>query len=206
VPKTDFKVESRALYAPPRGSFTEIVVPPMVFLAIDGQGDPNTSQAYREAVEALFAASYAAKFLSKREDDLDYVVGPLEGLWSADDLEAFARRDKSRWSWTMLVRQPEWLAPSILERALAAAAQKHLVAAPALRREVLDEGLCVQTLHVGSYDAEAPVIADLHGTYLPAHHLVATGRHHEIYLNDPRRTEPAKLKVVLRQPVARDPE
>jgi hypothetical protein len=175
----------------------------MTFLAIDGHGDPNTSEDYRNAVEALFAVSYAAKFISKHKADRDYVVAPLEGLWSAQDLSAFTRGDKSQWSWTMLIRQPDWVSATMIDQAQTTAGKKRLPAGPLVRCETFEEGLSVQTLHVGSYDNEAPLIAELHHTYLPAHDLTPNGKHHEIYLNDPRRTEPAKLRVVLRQPVTR---
>jgi len=200
--KTDLRAERKDLYSPPRGRFVEVVVPPMTFLAVDGHGDPNTSDDYRHAVEALFSVSYAAKFLSKRELGRDYVVLPLEGLWDAADLTAFERGAKGEWSWTMMVRQPEWLPATLLERALEGAQAKRLPALPLVRYQSLAEGSCVQTLHVGSFDDEAPLLRTLHQDHLPQHGLVPTDRHHEIYLNDPRRTVPAKLKVVLRQPVA----
>lgn len=203
--KTDLKAARKDLYAPPQGSFTEVVVPAMTFLAIDGHGDPNTAEDYRHAVEALFAVSYAAKFLSRRELDRDYVVAPLEGLWWAQDPTVFRRRDKGEWSWTMLIRQPDWVSGAIVDQARHSAEKKGLPAAALARCEAFEEGRSVQTLHVGSYDDEGPVIDELHRTYLPAHDLVLNGKHHEIYLNDARRTVPAKLKVVLRQPVAPRP-
>lgn len=199
--KTDLKTRRKDLYSPPAGRFVEVVVPEMTFLVVDGHGDPNTSPDYWHAVEALFAVSYAAKFLSKRELGRDYVVLPLEGLWSAEDLTAFVRGAKNEWSWTMMIRQPEWVDAAMLGRARDGAQAKRLPALPLLHWQTLTEGLCVQTLHVGSYDDEAPLLRELHQRYLPAQGMTPTGRHHEIYLNDPRRTPPAKLKVVLRQPV-----
>lgn len=203
VDKVDLKTERRDLYSPPRGRFVEVDVPPMTFLADDGHGDPNTGDAYRHAVEALFAVSYAAKSLSKRELGRDHVVLPLEGLWSATDWTAFERRVKQDWSWTMLIRQPEWVDAALLDRARDGVRARGLPALPLVRTLALAEGRCVQTLHVGSYDDEAPLLRSLHRDHLPERGLVPTGPHHEIYLNDPRRTDPAKLKVVLRQPVAR---
>lgn len=199
--KTDFKTDRKDLYAPPRGRFVEVTVPTMTFVAIDGHGDPNTSDDYRDAVEALFAVSFAAKFISKRELDRDYVVAPLEGLWSANDPAAFVLREKNKWSWTVMIRQPDWLSPTVIDQAHQTAEKKRLAAAPLVRCETFEEGLSVQTLHVGSYDEEGPLIDHLHRTYLPAHDLMPNGRHHELYLNDARKTAPAKLKVVLRQPV-----
>jgi hypothetical protein len=200
--KVDLKAERKDLYAPPRGRFVEVDVPQMTFLAVDGQGDPNTGAEYRHAVEAVFSLSYAVKFLSKRALGRDYVVLPLEGLWSAEDMTAFARRAKAEWSWTMLVRQPDWVDSALLDEARDGLRSRPLPALPLVEPRTSTEGRCVQTLHVGSYDDEGPVLRALHEDHLPAHGLVPTGRHHEIYLNDPRRTVPVKLRTVLRQPVA----
>lgn len=201
---TDLKAERKDLYAPRRGVFVDIVVPPMTFLAVDGTGDPNVSEDYRHAIEALFSASYAAKFVSKRELHRDYVVLPLEGQWWAEDMAAFHTRDKTSWSWRMMIRQPNWLGADVLNEAVRKAEQKGAAAASQLRPYMLDEGRCVQTLHVGSYDDEGPVLARLH-EYLPEHALKPAGLHHEIYLSDARRTAPAKLRTILRQPVAAAP-
>jgi hypothetical protein len=201
--KADLKADRNDLYSPPAARFVEVDVPAMTFLAVDGTGNPNSSQGYREAVEALFAVSYAVKFASKREVGRDYVVMPLEGLWTADDLTAFVRRDKDAWSWTMLIRQPDWVEPAMLARAQDGARAKALPALPRLYVTTLTEGLCVQRLHLGSYDDEGPVLRELHEEYLPAQGLVPAGRHHEVYLGDPRRVAPERLRTVLRQPVAR---
>lgn len=201
--KADLKTQRKDLYSPPAGRFVDVVIPKMAFLAVDGYGDPNTSPDYRQAVEALFAVSYAAKFLSKRELGRDYVVLPLEGLRSAKDWTAFVRRDKDAWAWTMLIRQPEWVDAAMLHRAQEQAQAKRLPALLLINRTTLTEGLCVQTLHVGSYDDEAPLLRELHEKYLPTRGMAPIGRHHEIYLSDPRRTPDTKLKTVLRQPVSR---
>lgn len=200
--KTDLKAERKDLYAPKPGIFVEVDVPPMSYLMVDGHGNPNSEPAYTEAVEALFAVSYAVKFASKRELDRDYVVMPLEGLWWADDHTVFAAGRKSEWDWTMMIRQPDWVTePMITAATDAVTARKNLPAVPRLRFDVLDEGRSVQRMHIGSYDDEAPVLRELHSDYLPAHGLAETGKHHEIYLGDPRKTEPAKLRTILRQPV-----
>jgi hypothetical protein len=201
MPKTDFKKELKHLYNPPR-RFTVVDVPPMAFLMIDGHGDPNTAQAYKDAVEALYAVAYKVKFASKRELDQDYVVPPLEGLWWAKDMDLFVSRDKSAWDWTMMIMQPAWTTPDMIAVAIEQAGQgKDLPALTKLRFESYHEGLSVQILHVGSYDDEAPVIAQLHNQFLPENGYVENGKHHEIYLSDPRRTVPEKLRTVLRQPV-----
>ncbi len=201
--KVDLKREQRDLYAPPAGRWVEVDVPPMRYLALEGHGSPATTPEYQEAVEALFAASYTAKFLSSRELDRDYVVLPLQGQWWAEDMTTFRTRDKDRWSWRMLVRQPDWLTDPLLATAVDQARAKGKDPGHLLRVLDLHEGRCLQTLHVGSYDDEGPVLARLHDELLPAQGLRPTGLHHEIYLGDPRRVAPEKLRTVLRQPVAR---
>ena len=204
----DVKRELRALYAPKNRDWETLVVPPQRFLAVDGAGDPNTAEAYLEAVEALYAVAYTVKFSSKRGGGRDLVVGPLEGLWYAEDASVFSARTKAAWSWTMLINQPDWVDDAQIHEAIAAARtkKKALPALDLVRIEQLDEGLCAQLLHVGSYDDEAPALARLHGEVLPRAGLRERGRHHEVYLGDPRRTAPEKLKTVVRQPVAPAPE
>jgi hypothetical protein len=200
--KGDIKVERKDLYAPARDSFSVVDVPPFKFLMIDGSGNPNTARGYREAVEALFSVSYTLKFASKKTLGRDYVVRPLEGLWWADDMTAFTSRSKDLWRWTMMIGQPDWIDLRMLESAIDARRKKAPSAGlDLLRLETLHEGRCVQILHIGSYDDEAPVLKRLHEEYLPQNGLAMTGKHHEIYLSDPRRTPPEKLKTILRQPV-----
>jgi hypothetical protein len=199
--KVDLKRDQRHLYAPPTGKYVEVEVPPMRYLAVDGSGRPG-SQTYQQAVEALFAASYAAKFVSKRELDRDYVVMPLEGLWWSDDMTTFITRDKDRWSWRMLIRQPDWLDEQIMKAAVEGARAKGRDPDGLLQLVELDEGRCAQTLHLGSYDDEGPSLAHLHNEYLPGRGLRPTGLHHEIYLSDARRVAPDKLRTILRQPFA----
>jgi hypothetical protein len=177
--KVDLKAERRDLYAPPRGRFVDVDVPMMRFLAVDGTGNPNTSESYLNAIEALFAASYAAKFACKRVHGRDYVVMPLEGLWWAEDMRTFQTREKDAWSWRMLIRQPDWLADVDIADAVAAARSKGADAEGRLRTVELGEGRCVQTLHVGSYDDEGPTLGHLHDELLPSRGLRENGMHHE---------------------------
>ena len=167
----------------------------------DGHGDPNTSADYADAVEALYSLSYTAKFASKQQLELDYVVAPLEGLWDSARMESFLDRSKDEWSWTMMIRQPTWLTPELWDAARTKLAKKPLPALERVRLESFAEGTAVQVLHVGSYDDEAPTIARMH-EWLRANGYRETGRHHEIYLGDPRRSAPEKLKTILRQPVS----
>ena len=202
--KSDLKKEL-GTYDARRGRFDIRTVPPLRYLMVDGHGDPNTTERYRDALQTIYPVAYAIKFLSKGTLGRDYTVMPLEALWWADDMESFTTaRDKSQWSWTLLNLLPEWITDEQVDEARATVARKG--GAPlldAIRVETLDEGLCVQTLHVGSYDDEAPVLDALHNSFIPESGLRMTGRHHEIYLRDPRRTAPAKLRTILRQPVER---
>jgi hypothetical protein len=202
--KTDFKKVLDCYRARP-GEFRIVDVPDLQYLMIDGHGDPNTAPAYPEALAALYPVAYKLKFASKRELGRDYVVPPLEALWWATDMAAFtARRDKSQWDWTVMIMAPEWITGAMVEaaRATVAATAPPSSSLDALRLDTLHEGRCVQTLHVGPYDAEAEVLAELHHGFIPTAGLRMTGKHHEIYLSDVRRVEPAKLRTILRQPVA----
>ena len=202
--KADFRTLDS--YAARRGEIRLVEVPAMRYLVVDGHGDPNSATEYTEALGVLYPLAYALKFASKALGR-DYAVPPLEGLWWADDMAAFTTsRDKSTWDWTMMLMMPPWLTAEHVAAARDAVAARH----PSLPLErvgvrVLDEGLCVQTLHVGSFDDEGPVLTDLHDRFIPEHGLVMTGRHHEIYLSDPRRTTPEQLRTILRQPVQRQP-
>lgn len=200
--KIDLKKTLKTLYSAPVGTFSVIDVPALDYFMVDGAGDPNTEPAYKTAVEALYAAAYTLKFMSKEALQRDYVVPPLEGLWWADDMADFVARQKSRWSWTMMIAVPDFIGRPMAEKAIAqAAAKKDLPAISKLRFERLEEGQAVQTLHIGSFDDEGPILAHLHREFLPANELVESGHHHEIYLSDPRKTPAAKLKTILRQPV-----
>lgn len=182
------------------GEFRDLEVPVTRYLMADGHGDPNTSPAFTRAVQALYPVAYAVKFFSKRELGRDYVAPPLEGLWWASDMSAFtAARDKSRWDWTLLLMVPDWIEESAVESAIEA---KRAAGEPAVRQEVLSEGRCIQTLHLGSFDDEAPVLARLHDEVIPQAGLRMVGTHHEIYLSDARRTAPERMRTILRQPVA----
>ena len=189
-----------------RGEIRLLEVPPLRYLMVDGHGDPNSSPDYAQELEVLYPLAYALKFASKARGQ-DYVVPPLEGLWWAQDMATFTTgRDKSAWSWTLMLLTPDWLtAQDVEETRAAVAAKKPALPLDRVRVGVLDEGLCAQTLHVGSFDDEAPVLADLHDRFVPENGLEMAGLHHEIYLSDPRRTAPEKLRTILRQPVRRAP-
>ena len=201
--KADLRREI-ATYAAPRGRFQVVEVATAQFLTLEGHGDPNTSAAYADALATLYPVAYRLKFASKTTLERDYVVMPLEAQWWSDDLTTFtSARDKSRWSWRLLNLVPSWLGADDVTRAFGAVQRSGQ--APALNRlryETIAEGLVVQTLHVGPYDDEGPVLAAMH-RHLADEGFRPTGHHHEVYLSDPRRTAPARLRTILRQPVAR---
>ena len=199
----DLKRERRNLSAPRASAGIHLVdVPEIGFLTIDGHGDPNTSSSYADAVTTLFTVAYAVRAVAKEQLGRVHVVAPLEGLWSADDLGAFIRREKDDWDWTMMIAQPTWVDDALFAEGRDRAALKSPPAVGLMRLQRITEGRCAQVLHLGPYDDEGPVLAELHDRWLPEHGLQPTGRHHEIYLSDPRRTPPARLRTVLRQPVA----
>jgi hypothetical protein len=203
----DIKKERKDLYSPRGGDFEVVDVPELGFLMIDGHGDPNTSAAYRDAIAALYTASYAVRAAAKTRVGKVHTVAPLEGLWSAEDWDVFRTGDKEAWNWTMMIAQPDWVSSELVDEALTAARKKAaqkkgLPALSLIRFERYAEGRSAQILHVGSYDEEGPTLERLHAGFLPAAGLVPRGRHHEIYLSDARKTEPGKLRTILRQPVA----
>jgi hypothetical protein len=200
--KVDFK-KTLPIYQAKHRQLSVIEIPPMQYLMIDGYGDPNTSQEFKTAITTLYPIAYKIKFASKEELHKDFVVMPLEGLWWAEDMSSFTTaRDKSKWSFTLMIMQPDW----VTKEMFAAAVAKVAVKDPALdltkvRFETLNEGKCVQTLHIGSFDDEAETLAKMHNEFIPQHKLQMTGKHHEIYLSDFRRVAPEKLRTILRQPV-----
>jgi hypothetical protein len=179
-----------------------IDVPERTFAMVDGHGDPNASAAYAEAIQVLYTVSYSARFAVRRATGVAYRVAPLEGLWWAADLDAFTAGDKTAWDWTMMIAQPDDVTAEVFDAAVAKAAEKvGADAAARVRLERFAEGRCAQVLHVGPYAAEGPTIAALHA-FIAQEGLRLRGKHHEIYLGDPRRAAPEKLKTIIRQPVA----
>ena len=200
MPKLDLKKQYREFYNPSAKKFSLVDVPEFQFLMIDGSGDPNTSQAYREALEALYGMSYTLKFLSKAEGT-DYTVMALEGLWWTDDMAEFSVEDKSAWSWTAMMMQPDHLTEVDVGAAKEQLREKkNPPALDRIRFERFREGLSVQIMYFGPYADEGPTIARLH-QFAGEEGYRLRGKHHEIYVGDPNRTAPEKLRTVIRQPV-----
>lgn len=190
-------------YHAKRGEFRLLEVPELRYLMIDGHGDPNTSEEFGNAVAALYPVAYKLKFASKVELGKDFTVMPPEGLWWSAAMESFTTaRDKSKWDWTLMIMQPEWITADLLAAAVQEVAEKDAPSGLAkVRLEALDEGTCVQTLHLGPFDEEAPILEEMHRRFIPEHSLRMVGKHHEVYFSDPRRTAPERLRTLLRQPV-----
>ncbi len=181
-----------------------VTIPSINFLMIDGHGDPNTAPDYSAVVSALYTLSYTLKFdLKKQGATPDYKVFPLQGLWWSSNMDDFLTGNKSNWDWTMMIVQPDWVNPEDIERAKVKALAKVTQAVlDRARFEPFEEGLAVQLMHIGPYSAEAPNIARLHQfAYDQGYQL--TGKHHEIYLGDPNKATPEKLKTIIRQPVGK---
>jgi hypothetical protein len=199
--KIDLRKERKYLYNPSSKQIAIVDVPEMNFLMIDGQGNPNTSVAYRDAVEALYAVSYTLKFMVKQGDQaVDYAVMPLEGLWWVEDMKQFDMHDKDAWKWTSMIMQPEYVTAELFQEALRQVRKKKdLPVLSGMRFESFREGQAAQILYFGPYSDEGPTIERIHRFILEQGRRLR-GRHHEIYLSDPRRTAPPKLKTVIRQP------
>ena len=199
--KIDVKKELKHLYAPSAKEVVQVDVPTMNFLMVDGAGDPNTSQAYADAIEALFAVSYTVKFIVKKGPlTIDYGVMPLEGLWWTEDLAKFLIQEKSDWQWTSMIMQPAFVTNEMIDAAIAEVAKKKNPAAISkVRFESLTEGTCAQILHIGPFSEEGPTVEKVH-QFIDAHGK-RVGKHHEIYLSDLRKADPAKWKTIIRQPV-----
>lgn len=198
--KIDLKKELKHLYQPSAKEVARVDVPAMNFLMIDGAGDPNTSPSYQEAVEALFSVAYAIKFKVKKTLAIDYGVLPLEGLWWADDMAKFSVDDKSGWKWTMMIMQPEFVSAALVRDTISEVKKKKdLPALGKLRFEPFSEGKAAQILHIGPFTAEGPTVARVHAFIAVNGKL--SGKHHEIYLSDIRKADPAKWKTVIRQPL-----
>lgn len=199
--KIDLKKVLKDLYQPSAKNITTVDVPSLTYLMIDGKGNPNTALEYREAVEALFATAYTLKFMIKKSAlALDYVVMPLQGLWWTPDMADFSVENKDAWLWTMMILQPEEVDQALFEEGVnQTAKKKELPALPKLRLESFQEGTAAQILYTGAYADEGPTIQKIHAFIKENGHQLH-GKHHEIYLSDPRRTAPEKLKTVIRQP------
>ena len=192
----------------PKDTPSVIDVPAMLFIMVDGTGNPNTSEEYQSAVEMLYGLSYAIKMSKKGGNQpvgyFDFVVPPLEGLWWLSDGSEAWYKDKDRYCWTSMIRQPEFVDVAVFETAKTELRKKKpLLDISRARLEALTEGLCVQAMHIGSYDDEPRTNTAIE-QFIVGNGFVSdisgTRRHHEIYLNDPSKTASDKLKTIIRHP------
>lgn len=213
--KIDFKKQNKELYAPTKEPCV-IQVPAMKFIMVDGHGDPNDTEGeYHLAVELLYSLSYTIKMSNKNsshnDENYDYVVAPLEGLWWLDDKTDMNFTQKDKYCWTSMIRQPDFVTEDIFERAKVAVQKKKPgIDVTKARLETFHEGLCVHVMHIGVFDEEPTTLAKMDtfmkdnglindiGTELPDNR---TRRHHEIYLSDPRKANPATMQTILRHPI-----
>ncbi|HMK45170.1 MAG TPA: GyrI-like domain-containing protein [Methanocella sp.] len=203
--KLDYKRELKTLYGPSQKPVI-IDVPDLQYLMIDGRGYPGTSQEYWDSITALYPLAYALKFMIKKRQGVDYTVMPLQGLWWADDMSYFRENfltGKDAWQWTSMIMQPDMVTASLFSEAVADVRKKKApVSIDKVRLERYSEGMAAQILHIGPYSAEGPTIEKLHA-FIEDIGYIKTGKHHEIYLSDPRKAAAEKLKTVIRQPVAK---
>jgi hypothetical protein len=202
--KVDYKKKLKHLYNPSASEISLVDVPQMNFVMVDGSGDPNTAREYQEAIEALYSISYAIKFMVKKEQEIDYGVMPLEGLWWTDNMSLFTTDNKDIWKWTAMIMQPEYVSPALFDSALRQVEKKKsLQALSKARFQSFHEGRAAQIMHIGPFSAEGPTIARIH-EFIREQVYSFDGllqKHHEIYLSDFRKTAPDKLKTIIRQPV-----
>lgn len=197
--KHDWKKDLKHLYLPKPGPFAFVDVPPMQFLMIDGHGDPNTSPAFQDRFTALYSVAYGIKF-GVRSLGIEFSVAPPEGLWWSKG-PTLDLTDKSDWDWTMMIMLPDEITVVQFKKARAEAVQKKgLPIIEQVRLETYHEGLSVQVMYLGAYSDEGPTILAMH-QFIAEQGYVPNGKHHEIYVGDPRRSAPDKLKTVIRQPV-----
>ena len=201
--KIDYKKELKHLYRSSAKKVEVVEVPKMNFLMIDGEGDPNTSQSFQDAIEVLYPLSYTLKFFIKRSKiGIDYGVLPLEGLWWAQDMTAFSELRKEEWLWTMMIMQPELVKKEMVVKAIEEVRKKkNPVALPLVRFESFAEGKAAQIMHIGPFSEEGPTVEKLHA-FIGDSGSQRIGKHHEIYLSDIRRAAPEKWKTIIRQPMS----
>ena len=199
--KIDLKKELKSFYNPTAKDVTLIDIPKMNFIMIDGQGAPESKQ-FMQAMLALYPIAYTIKFDKKKTGGPDFTVMALEGLWWAEDMKVFMPEtsDRNKWQWTVMMMQPDFITRRDFENAAEAAKKKKdNPALNSVRFESFTEGKSAQIMHIGPYSAEGLNIQRIHNKIMEIGGKLS-GKHHEIYLSDPRRVTPDKMKTVLRQP------
>ena len=201
--KIDYKKVLKNLYRPLVKTVETKDVPKMIFFMVDGKGDPNTAQNFQDAIEVLYPLSYTLKFMVKKGAiGIDYGVLPLEGLWWADDMSSFTMGKKDDWKWTLMIMQPEIVTKKMVQEAIEQVkVKKNPVSLPLVRFESFSEGKAAQIMHNGPFSEEGPTIEKVH-SFIEDIGSQLTGKHHEIYLSDIRRSAPENWKTIIRQPMS----
>jgi hypothetical protein len=201
--KIHYRKEFKQLYKPSAKKVEIVEIPKMSFLMIDGEGDPNTSQSFQDAIEVLYPLSYALKFMIKKgKIGIDYGVLPLEGLWWADDMSSFSVENKDGWKWTLMIMQPEIVTKEMVQKAIEQVkAKKNPISLPLVRFESFSEGKVAQIMHIGPFSEEGPTVEKVH-SFIEEAGSRRVGKHHEIYLSDIRRAAPENWKAIIRQPMS----
>lgn len=203
----DLRKELKHLYAPSSKNVEVVEVPPFNFAMLDGAMEPGQlpaeSSLFQEAIAALYGISFTLKFMSKlrKTDPIDYPVMALEGLWWVDSGELDFNNSSEPWKWTLMMLQPDHITVEMFQDALQQLERKRpSPALQQLRFERFAEGQCMQIMHIGPYSDEPQTIEKMHD-FARNHGYTLRGKHHEIYLGDPRRAKPEKLKTILRRPI-----
>ncbi len=197
--KTDYKKVYSELYNRRKKGCKLVEVPVFKYIMVDGEGNPNNSEKFQTVMDTLYGLSYTIKFKCKEREE-DYVVMPLEGLWWTDDMNDFTMENKDIWKWTMMIMQPNVVTEEDVSQAVKEVSKKKNLSLDHVRFEKLNEGLSAQMLYIGPYDEEGPIVDSLH-KFIENKGYDLHKKHHEIYLSDPRRTNPENLKTIIRQPV-----
>jgi hypothetical protein len=208
--KKDYKKEYKDLYMP-KNTPSVIDVPEMIFIMVDGKGDPNTSKEYENAMNVLYGLSYTIKMSKMGSNSIkgyfDYVVPPLEGFWDGEEgyFDGLNIVNKDKFIWTSFIRQPEFVTEEVYNWALEQLKKKKPeLDYKSVRYQIFEEGKCVQIMHHGPYDTESESVTKMNEFVLENGYVndFSNGRrHHEIYLSDPRKTKPESLKTVIRHPI-----
>ncbi|MBA4376265.1 MAG: hypothetical protein C0401_08860 [Anaerolinea sp.] len=199
--KLDLKKQYKALYSSSAKDFSVLSIPPLQYIMVDGHGDPGSAPEYLDSVQTLYSLAYTLKFHIKKTLARDFTVMGLEGLWWMPDMSQFSMERKADWDWTMMILQPDFVTLDLFEEAKRQAVVKgKALLSTRARLETLVEDLCVQIMYFGAYDNECATIARMHA-FIHDEGFIPNGKHHEIYMSDPRKVAPEKNKTILRQPV-----
>lgn len=202
--KKDFLKELKEYYAPKAQVVAAVELPRFEFVMIDGRGDPQKTPSFQESIEALYKFSYTLKFkIKKGQAAVDYGVMPLEGQWWADDMSVFdpEKGNREAWQWTLMIMQP-YITEAVFQEVVAEISAKNPEKKAVFERlylQFLTEGRAAQTLHIGPYANEGATVQRVH-EFIKENGGTLTGKHHEIYLSDMRRSRPENLKTIIRQP------